>query len=261
MKFANLWMRRFQLALHKEMIYRWNFFFSLVATMFIDVFGPIFIIVVYSLSPGLPGWNMYEFILMSGFFTLVMGVWHAFFSGISWLTTELVIHGIFDNILVRPYNTLIYLMTGGIDLEGFGEITVGIIIILFALSNLTTTITVVAVLYMLAILIFALIFTFSMSVFVAALSVKFTQATALLDLFYHTVEFGKYPITIYGITGRFLFTFIIPFGLAAFYPAQALLGFVDITLIAKLAAVSLSILLISILVWKHSLNAYSSAGG
>ena len=261
MKFLYLWFRWFQIALHAEMVYRWNFFFKVMGIVLVDMFTPFAVFIIYTLSPGIPGWNMYEFILLVGIFTLVMGIWHAFFSGIAWLTTEIVLHGELDNVLVRPYNTLSYLMAAGVDIEGFGEIIAGLAIILLAVLELSITISLLNVAYMLLILFLALIFTFSISVFIAALSVKFVQATALLDLFYHTMEFGKNPLTIYGAAGVAIFTFILPFGLAAFYPAQALLGTLSLDIFVKLIIVTLFILIISKSIWNYSLHSYSSAGG
>jgi ABC-2 type transport system permease protein len=261
MNFLELWLRSFKITLHAEMVYRWNFLFKMIGIILVDIFTPIMVIIIYSLTNGIPGWSFYEFILLTAIFITVMGIWHALFSGISWLTTFLVQHGEFDNILVRPYNTLVYLMTRGVDIEGFGEVLAGIIIMLFAISKLSTPIALINVFYMMAVVLLALIFTFSMSVIVASLSIRFVKASSLLDLFYHTSDFGKYPIVIYGASGVFFFTFIVPFGLAAFYPAQALLGKLPFDLFLKLAGVTIVILFLSLKFWNHSLKLYSSAGG
>jgi ABC-2 type transport system permease protein len=75
------------------------------------------------------------------------------------------------------------------------------------------------------------------------------------------LTFGRYPLDIYNPLIRFLLSWIIPFGFAAFYPSAKLLGHTeyDGVFLALPVVASVSVIL-AILLWNRGVRNYSSTG-
>jgi ABC-2 type transport system permease protein len=63
-----------------------------------------------------------------------------------------------------------------------------------------------------------------MNMLMAATSFKWVGNSRIPEIFDSLMNFGKYPLTIFPSVVRGLATFVIPVGMIAFYPANALLG-------------------------------------
>jgi ABC-2 type transport system permease protein len=75
------------------------------------------------------------------------------------------------------------------------------------------------------------------------------------------LAFGRYPLDIYNPFIRFLLSWVIPFGFAAFYPSTELLGHFEyrwyVALLPLLTAVFLAA---SVMLWNRGVRNYSSTG-
>ena len=72
---------------------------------------------------------------------------------------------------------------------------------------------------------------------------------------------GQYPLSVYGILGQLIFTILIPIGIAYYYPAEVLFGFVGIEGTIAELLLSIVIILVSRKIIYEVLNGYSSGGG
>jgi ABC-2 type transport system permease protein len=78
---------------------------------------------------------------------------------------------------------------------------------------------------------------------------------------YNMLAFGRYPLDIYNPFIRFLLSWIIPFGFAAFYPSTELLGRSEYRLyVAALPLLTAVFLTAAILLWNRGVRNYSSTG-
>ena len=107
----------------------------------------------------------------------------------------------------------------------------------------------------------AIAFLAALAVFVAAIAFISVKSQGLWQILHAAEEYASYPLNIYPGGLKFAFTFILPVGLAGFYPAQALLGRLDLGLIPWLVLVTFSFLTLALLFWSWALKRYTSAGG
>lgn len=264
MKLSNYWKlykQSFTVVLSGWMTYRLNFFLFLIATAIFNLFGPIVIYLIYSNNLAFPGWTFYQMLLLIGTLILVGGIEHYFTSSIGWYTSDLIRRGRFDHILIRPISPLKLVILRMPDLDGFAELAVGIVVVLYSIINLNTVATPVNILmYLVAVLIGFIVLT-AFDIIAASLNFVFVKAYAIFDFFQHMRMFARYPISIFGALGAVIFTFFIPVALASFYPAQAFLGRISWLTIAQLLVVSLIFLGLSLYSWKLAMRRYTSAGG
>lgn len=260
-KYLKLWKRIFELELSSEMAYKTNFIIKSFALIIADLIGPIITMLIYSSSSGIPGWSFEEFILFQGTFIFVTGISHAFILAFPRIVVENVREGTFDKILTKPFNTLLYLTFSAIDIEGFAEVFAGIGLIIFAFIKLNLTVFSLNFLIYILIMIIALLFLYSLFIIISALAFLFVRSFALFELLFKILDVSRYPMNIYSIEMRFMFTFILPVAIVSFYPALALLGRFSIaTFIEILVPVSI-FFAVSLFIWNLGIKKYTSAGG
>ncbi len=251
----------FKIEFARAMAYRGSFIADIIGSVFTEFLGPLFALLLYSSTTGIPGWSFEEFLLMQGIFIFVFGISHAFVEMMAWKTSFFVQEGIFDNVLVRPYNSLLQMMTTSVDMDGFARMGAGLIIIIFALTKLALGISLVNVILFIILIIIAILFSFSVSIMASALSFYVVKSGVIVEMLDSLGWLGQYPLFIYGRVGTFLLSFVFPIGLAAFYPAQVILGRIALPFVIVLAAIGILFFSLSVIMWERAIKHYTSAGG
>jgi ABC-2 type transport system permease protein len=259
MNALKVWLKGFSLSMASEMAYRMSFILIVISIIFKDMIGPLVSLIIYSISSGIPGWTLMEFILFQGIVIFVFGVWHAFIGGISWGTSELVVEGELERVLIRPSNPLVYIASNYIDFHGIAEVVVGFIIIIFALMHLSFNFSLLIPFILLIAL--ALIFILSISIMMAAMAIIFVNIEAMESIIWALLSITSYPITIYKQGIKFFFTFIIPAAIASYWPAAILLGKEAVSRIYMAIIPVMIFFALSLWLWKFALKKYQSAGG
>lgn len=257
--YLKLWKKFLALELQAEMMYKLNFIFKIVSFIIADIIAPIITLLIYTTTPGIPGWSFPEFILFQGSFIIVFGLAHLFVMGMPAQVIEAVRDGSFDKYLVQPVKPLWHLTLSAWDLEGAAEVMTGLVLIGWAMSQLQLAAINIAI-YPIFILL-GLLFIYSLMIIIAALAFLVVKSWALYDIFFKLSDFGRYPLTIYEGTLRFFLTLIIPIGLVAFYPAEVMVrGGIGHNLL--MAGVPVIILFgVALVLWRAAMKKYSSAGG
>jgi len=261
MSWFNIWRGWVKLEISKLMAYRFNFVLKSIAMLIFGIGGPLIAMIIYNISSGIPGWTFEEFLLINGIFIFIAGLNHLLFESMTWRIIHKVRDGSFDVRLVKPISALIYATITGVELEGLSRTFLGGIIIVYSLVKMGWAFSLINLVSFIFLIFLAMIFMYSIDVITTALSFLVVKSYALMDIFREFTHVGRYPITIYGTTGMMAFTFLFPVGLAAFYPASAILGKIPTITIFYLAAVAFAFFGFSILLWKLAIRKYSSAGG
>ena len=259
-KFWKVWKSASKLELSDELAYRFNFILKILGYVLFSIMGPIAGLLIYNSSAGIPGWSFEEFLLLLGTFTAAIGIDNTFFAPMTWRTIEKIQWGVYDTDLIRPMCPLA-LAINRFNPDGLPDVAVGFILINFALIKMGWIFNVVNLASYLFLLGLAVLFLFSLDIAVTALAFLVVKSWVLLNILDEIVSIGKTPISIFGPIGILLFTFIFPVGLAAFYPASALLGQLPTFKIVELAIVALAFFTFSALLWNAAIKKYTSAGG
>jgi len=260
-KYSRLYRRFLSQYLKILMEYKTDFFIGLFGFFVVQITGIVFLYLVFQRIPTLNGWSFNEILFIYGFAQLPRGIDHLLTDNLWLLSGRIIVNGEFDRYLLRPINPLFHLIAEVFQPDAFGELIVGIILVVTSISKLHITFTFLDVLvFMLVILCGSIIYT-SIKLFFASFAfwIKFSQA--ILYVTYSISDFAKYPISIYSKLVQGIMTFIIPFGFTAFFPASYFIGKVNAqvalggTFIA--AAISFAI---GYSTWLMGIRAYESAG-
>jgi len=262
LKILSLWLKNAKMCIMSEFAYRTEFIVRCFIIFIGNLIAPLVALLIYKTTAGIPGWSFWEFILFQGIFILIFnGLSNAFLWRIVSNVSRGVKKGTFDNTLVKPFNPLLFVTFTSFDFEHIGDILAGMFLIILALIKLEWEFGLLTFIPALFLILGGIIFLYSLHVITAALSFVFVQLENLVDLSLSFMEFGKYPLSIYGMSMRFLLTFIFPAGLAAFCPASVLIGKEAWPILLRVIPSVAGFFALSLIIWNTLLKRYQSAGG
>ncbi|MCL2357692.1 MAG: ABC-2 family transporter protein [Defluviitaleaceae bacterium] len=245
-------------ALVQATAYRLNFLLSMLITLAFNLLFPLVTILIYNAGAGFPGWDFSEVLLIQGVFTLSTGLIGMTMDGLVWATMQHVREGSFEIVLLKPTSPLTFLISTNFDADSFGLLIGGGALFIVGLVFADVSIAAIPVFIVLFAAGFCVMA--GMNMLMAATSFKWVGNSRIPEIFNSLMNFGKYPLTIFPAAIRGFATFIIPVGIIAFYPANALLG--DWNLRTLLPVIPCAIfMLFSIFVYKRMVRAYEGVGG
>lgn len=243
------------------MEYRVDFLTGAISFLFDQLVNILFISIIFGQIPALDGFSYNEILFIYGFSLVPKGLDHLFTDNlwkVAWFTVR---NGGFDKYLTLPIDPLVHVIMEDFQADALGELLTGIVLMCISGSALGLRLTLVQVLLMLTAIVFgALIFT-GIKIMGAALALWIKESGSILQIFYLTSDFAKYPTTIYHRAVRSIVTYVIPFAFTAYYPASYLLrGNDPLFCIGGSVVAGVIMLCVGVAVWRRGLRAYESAG-
>lgn len=206
------------------MEYRVNFIIGASSTVFIQAASLMTVWIVMGQVPSLNGWTIDEIFLIYGLLTLAKSINHMFADNLWTLGHAYIRPGGFDRFLVRPINPLFHLLADRFCHDGIGNFLVGLVLVIRGFANLGIPWSAGNIAYLsLAVLSGGGIF-IGLNLITCVTSFWIMNSVPVTLAVFQTNEFAKYPLDIYGKTIGIALTWLIPYGLASFYPASYLLG-------------------------------------
>lgn len=261
MRFLRLY-RTFVLQRLKTMMeYRVDFLTGAASFLVNQLTNIIFIRILFGQIPALDGFLYHEILFIYGFSLVPKGLDHLCTDNLWKVAWFVVRKGDFDKYLTRPINPLLHVIMEDFQLDALGELLVGVVLMSIAADALQLRLSLVSVLLMVIAIIFgALIFT-GIKIAGASIAFKIKESGSILQIFYMTSDFAKYPVTIYSSAVRNIVTYIIPFAFTAYFPAAYLLrGGNAFFCIGGVVIAGCCVMALGIFLWNHFLSTYESAG-
>lgn len=256
-----LWWKWLKLDYASEMLTRSNYILKSIALLLVDLAGPIVSVLIYSATSGIPGWSFYELLLLQGTFGLVFSLEHLFSADFVRNVIEHIQSGRFDNYLVKPYDSLKFILATSADSDSFARFFVNSFIVIFSLGKIGWLFNPYALALYAFLVGLGFMIMLSIEIIIASASFLFVKTYSLINMFWESTEIGKYPLAIYGWLGSVLLTFVFPLGLAGFYPAQAILSRLELIIVLELSAVAIAFFMLALVCWNTGIKKYMSAGG
>lgn len=247
--------------LKKLMEYKVDFIVGAVGFLLSQALEILFIGIIFSQIPDLAGWTFNEILFIYGFSLIPKAIDHMFFDNLWMVGYHIVRKGEFDKYLTRPINSLFYVTVEKFQIDAFGELIMGIILIAYSLIQIGADIVWYRVLVLLLLVPFAVLIYTAIKIITSAISFWTKQSGHITHMFYMSSDFSKYPVTIYNNFIKVVITFIIPFAFTAYYPASYFLrGENGLFCVLGTILVSSLLFVVSILVWNRGIKKYESAG-
>lgn len=251
----------FKTSLKQIAIFRFDFFISVINSLLLVVGSVGGAIIVFNKVDTINGWDFYETLLVTAVFMFLQSIKNLFlapsFSSISGLGGELWT-GSFDFTLLKPLPVQYY-----ISVKDWAPLTVfdtliSIVIFVIAIVEVKAALTIKGLILFVIMLIVALVILYSIMLILTA-GAFWYLGTPLLWIFDSLMETGRYPVKIYPVVFKFILTWIIPIGVVVTFPAEVLMGQLNIFEILLSIVIAVGLFIISSIFFKKSVNKYSSA--
>jgi ABC-2 type transport system permease protein len=259
MRYLRLLVIFYKNSLLRELEYRVNFLANAFMSVFWLTWGILGVSVFFLHRNRMGDWTFPEALMVVGLFTFFEGVIEALLRPNVGAVIEQIRDGTLDFVLTKPVNAQFIASLRNLVIWRLVDVILGMMVILYGLSQLHVTPTPAQVMFFIAMVISALMMVYSIWLIMVSLAFWFVRIDNITELFYAFYEAGRYPVTIYRGVVRVLLTFIVPIAFITTFPASALLGRLDMTTASIGFAFALGLFIFSNRFWNFALRYYSSA--
>lgn len=243
-----------------RMQYRFDFFVSNFTMILGNVAGLLGLWIIMRSFPSIAGWKYEELVFIYSFAQLAQTPTQICFDNIWGLRFHLN-QGTFIKYYFKPISSLFYYLSEMIDLKGFGQLLCGIIAFVWSSTRLGIVWTPLRMLALPCLLLGSSAIIASLMTMAASCSFWIKDSYSILAFVGSFRDRSYYPIDIYGIAFKFLFTWVLPMGFFAFYPANCFLREMPLDWTAWASPLFGAVFFaLMILVWNRGTRAWGGTG-
>ena len=241
--------------------YRGDFLISLATSFAATIFALSFVVVLFQKVPQLAGWRFEEVLFLYGFALIPYGIFNIISLNLYEFGSTYIIEGKFDRVLLRPVSSLFQVLFETFRIESLQEVATGVFCMWWATHHLGLTWTPAKVAMLFFFGLCAGIIYISVFLILSTVSFWFEDRIGVHPPVWNVIAFGRYPLSIYNPVVQFFLCWVVPFGLASFYPSVKLLGrTVTPEYAALVPVVAVVFLTLAISLWNFGTRHYSSTG-
>jgi len=241
--------------------YRGDFFVSLATSAAATFFALAFMVILFRKAPQLAGWRFEELLFLWGFTLIPYGIFNVISMNLYDFGNNYIIEGKFDRVLLRPVSSLFQVLFETFRIESLHEIATGLFCMWWASRELGLHWTIAKIAMLVFYGLCAGVIYISIFLLLSTVSFWFEDRIGVHPPVWNVIAFGRWPLSIYSAAVQFFLCWIIPFGLASFYPSARLLGrAVTPQYLPFVPIVAVVFLTIAISVWNFGTRHYASTG-
>jgi ABC-2 type transport system permease protein len=259
MRYLRLLAIQLRLSLALGMQYRWDFLVDGVVSVLWTVMGLVPLYVALHDRPPVAGWTFERALVVVGWFTLLRGVLDGAVNPSLTTVVEQIRQGTLDFVLLKPADAQFLVSTTKFEVWKGLDAVAALAILGWAFHLLGHGPSPGGVALALALLGCATLVLYSVWIMVVAAAFWVVRLDNLVYLFGAIFDFARWPVTIFRGGFRLFFTFVIPIGIMTTYPAEALLGSLELRTAALSFAGSILFALAARGIWKRAIAHYTSA--
>ncbi len=243
------------------MEYKIDFLTGAIGMLLTQAINIFFLSVIFARIPNLEGYSFEQIIFIYGFALLPKSIDHLFFDNLWAIGYFIIRKGDFDKYLTRPVSTLFAVTVEKFQVDAFGELFVGVLLLGYSVPKITLNISFLNVILFIISIIFATFIYTGVKLITSSIAFWTKRSGSIIYMFYMINEFAKYPTTIYNRALRAVITYIVPFAFTAFFPASYFItGGNPWYNIGGTVVMSVILMAVGIFVWNKGVSAYESAG-
>jgi ABC-2 type transport system permease protein len=241
------------------MEFRIDFFFRIAMDIIYYIVNIALFKILFLHTPIIAGWNEEQMIVFVACYLLVDAVNMTIFSTNMWWLPFYINRGDLDYYLIRPVSPLFFLSLREFSANSFVNLIIATVFFLYAIFSFSGHWEVLNLLVLILLLVNGTLVMYCLQMLMI-LPVFWTQSTkGFIDLFYALGLAMERPDKIFKGWLRIFFTFIVPFGLIASFPARYFIDGFETNVFVHLAGVSTALWMIVLFLWKKGLKDYASA--
>ena len=262
MHYVKLYFTCIKRSIISRLEYKKDTIISILSFLFSNACSLCSIYFILQAIPSLKGYSIAEVGFFYGFSMLPIALDHLF-SDEFWLVAYRRVQlGDMDMHFLRPVPVIFQMFAETFQPDGFGEVIVGVTMMIVCGINLEATITFGAVFVLIIGAIFGAMIITSFKIIFSSLAFIFKRSGPLLQIIYNFTSYAKYPIAIYPKVIRIILIFVLPFGLFVSLPVDTLLYGTYNPYLLSLCIIGAAIVLfaLAVLIWTRCERHYESTG-
>lgn len=212
------------------------------------------------------GWGPYEVMLLYALNIITYSFAGFLLYHPSSRLPRLIANGDFDEVLTKPLNPSLYLISKEFNPGYVFHIALAVIVMTICFNNLGIVLTPLNFLFLIVIIMSGALIQGAAFIFTSVPSFWLIRNNSIRSiLMYDMKEFIRYPISIYGKFLQILLTVFLPYAFINFYPAQYFLGKNDFLMFHPVfqylsPVVGIILFLVAYKFWTIALKHYQSTG-
>ena len=262
MRYIRLYFVCIKRSIISRLEYKKDAIISLLSFLFSNACSLCSIFFILQAIPSLKGYSIAEVGFFYGFSMLPIAIDHLF-SDEFWLVAYRRVQlGDMDMHFLRPVPVIFQMFAETFQPDGFGEMIIGIAMIVVCALNINVSISFGAILVLVVGAIFGAIIITSLKIMFSALAFIFKRSGPLLQIIYNFTSYAKFPIAIYPKVIRIILIFVLPFGLFVSLPVDTLLYGTYNPYLLCLAIIGFAVVFfaLAVLIWTRCERHYESTG-
>lgn len=264
MESLRLYFKFLGIAIRSRMEYRSDFIVGITSIIALNVVNLSLIWVMVSRFRVLGGWELWEIVMLYGMFLLSHSVYAVFFWHLSRLEDD-ILHGRFDQYLIRPCSPLLQFLGREVNYMGVADVFFAGASFGLAYHNLGLHWSAGQWALFATAVVSGTVIETCMVWIIGALSFWTGRSRAVFFVWVQFQVLGQqYPLDIFGKWFRIFVTAFVPIAFMNYYPLALLLGKPSALGDSRLGflspAVAAVLLALGSLVWRKGLAGYTSSG-
>ena len=257
--YSSLWRAYMRIGLLTTMQYPADTLIWIFSMIIREASGFIGVITLASVTGKLGEWNLYEICILFSMCAIVEAIGQAFFDCI-WNIEPAVHKGILDVYLVRPASPFVQLLGQYIHFQAVLSMLIYVAIFIWATLKLNLQIGGAEIILLIEYVIFGTIINSGIYTIFNCLNFWIVRGEDIAMLVQTCREFVKYPLTVFPKVIQGFFTYLLPLGFVAYYPALCLLDKTKFPIGIVLPIVALLVAGVAALLWLVGIKGYDSTG-
>ncbi|MDD4352877.1 MAG: ABC-2 family transporter protein [Candidatus Nanoarchaeia archaeon] len=237
-------------------------FFQFFADFFEFFLQPLLLYFIYNISSGFQGWEINEMFFLIATARISLSLAGSSVLGIVFSNLWRLKSGNFHQVLLKPFNTIIYMIIGSFNAYWIMDITSGFLLLIYSIIKLKIQITLLGTLSYFYLIFISLLCYYGIAGILMNFFFKNPRSENILDIFWTASRFSNYPLNIFPNVIKFILTFIFPIALSSYYPASYFLSkSADYSLIIVFSIIGLAFAIIGSYAIKDGVKNHVSFGG
>ena len=242
-----------------ELAYRTNLWIQVSesgAHFLLSILG---VLLVFSHTQSLNGWNQHELIALVGVFFWIGGMIGFLIRPSLERFMQDIHKGTLDFILLKPVDAQLMISIQRLEIWKLIDVVLGGSLIVYAMYQLNQGLEPWHLLYFGLAMGTGFLIVYAFWIILATLAFWLVRVDNLLVIFESMYEAGRWPVTIYPGWLRMILTFIIPIAFATTVPAQALVGRLNPSVLIGAGILGVGLLIVARVFWKFGIKHYTGA--
>lgn len=241
--------------------YRGDFIVDFIAVLVALSVHLVFLGVVYSKVDSLQGWTFDQLLFIYGFSLVPLGFFNLVANNLWDFSDGYLIEGRFDRVLLRPVHPLFQVLFESLNLASLSEVAIGMTLVVTSGLRLGLQLAPIDALLFPVLVISAACVYLGVFLLMTSFSFWFEDRLGIGAPVYNIIRFARYPVNIFHPVVRAIFSWVVPFAFAAFYPASHFLGAKEYRIFVALTPlVAVVVMTLATAVFSAGTKRYRSTG-